>query len=182
MVKSLRITSALLAGLLILICASVSAAETFPGLALTGKLSDIQKSYLGIKNGSFTVADIKADFLLVNAFSMYCPICQRDAPNLNTVYDAVSKADVSGKVKFLGIGLGNTPFEVAFFQKKYTVEFPIVWDEDYSVHKALGEVGTPTFYLVKLSDGSAEVVYKSQGEIEDTAAFTQMVLDTAGIK
>lgn len=174
--------SVLLAGFLMLICTSASAAETFPSLPLTGKLSDAHRAYLGIKNDSFTVADIKADFLLVNAFSMYCPICQRDAPNLNIVYDAVSGADKSGKVKFLGIGLGNTPFEVAFYQKKYGAEFPIVWDEDYSIHKALGEVGTPTFYLVKLKDGSAEVLYKSQGAIEDTAEFTQLILDTAGIK
>lgn len=172
----------LLAGFIMLFSSIALATDPFPSVDLTGKLSDTHKSYLGINVDTFKVSDIQADFVLVEAFSMYCPICQKDAPNVNAVYEAVSKADTSGKVKFLGIGLGNTPFEVAFYQQKYAVEFPIVWDEDYVVHKALKEVGTPTFYLVKLAGGANEIVYQSSGAIEDVDGFTRMILETAGVK
>lgn len=182
MVKNKIKTLVLIAGFVLLFASASLAAGPFPDLSMSGKLSDSQKSYLGIKSDKLKVTDIKAEYVLVEAFSMYCPICQKDAPNVNLTYDAVSKADTAGKVKFLGIGLGNTPFEVAFYQKKYEVEFPIVWDEDYAVHKALGEVGTPTFYLVKLVGGSSEVLYQSSGAIEDHEAFTKMILETAGIK
>ncbi len=179
--KTLRLLPLIVLAILT-ISFSAFAAESFPDLPMTGKLSDTQKDYLSLNKDTFTIADISADYLVVDAFSMYCPICQKDAPTLNKVYEAVSKADTAGKIKFIGIGLGNTPFEVAFYQKKYEVKFPIVWDEDYAIHKALGEVGTPTFYIVKIKGGSAEILYKSQGAIKDADAFAKLVLNKAGVK
>lgn len=182
MIQCKRIVLAALFGLLVLLGTTAMAAETFPNITMTGKLTDAQKAYVGNDGVGFTLADIKADYLLVNAFSMYCPICQRDAPHLNKVYETVNAADTEGRVKFLGLGLGNTAFEVAFFQKKYNVEYPIVWDDDYAIHKALGEVGTPTYYLVKLTGGSYEILHQSEGEIEDIEGFAQMILNKSGVR
>lgn len=173
---------AFIIGLFVVLTSAAFAAETFPNMSMTGKFTDAEKTYLGIDSDTLTLDDIKAEYLFVDAFSMYCPICQRDAPHLNTVFDEVSKADTEGKIRFLGIGLGNTSFEVAFYQKKFNVAFPIVWDENYLIHKALGEVGTPTFYLVKLVGGSYEILHESSGAIEDTDAFTELILSKAGVR
>ncbi|MDC0335288.1 TlpA family protein disulfide reductase [Pseudodesulfovibrio sp.] len=157
------------------------AGQPFPDNSMTGQLSAENKAYLGVSSDTFKLTDIKADYVFVEAFSMYCPVCQRDAPRVNEAYEAITQADPKGTVKFLGIGLGNTAFEIKFYKDKYGVTFPLVRDENYIVHKALGEVGTPTFYLVKLSGGTSEILFKKEGEAEDKAALVQMIKDKAGL-
>jgi len=166
---------------LLLMALPAVAGERFPNLSLSGKLSQAQKEYLGVTSESFKLTDIKADYLFVEAYSMYCPVCQRDAPRLNEVYKAVSLMDSKGSIKFIGLALGNTQFEVEFYKKKYMVEFPLIQDEDYAVHKALDEVATPTFYIVKLGD-SPEVLYKKVGEAEDKDVLLQAIKEKAGLK
>ena len=165
-----------------LLVVSAQAGQMFPDVTMTGKLTDEQKTYLGVSSDTFKISDIKAQYLFIEAFSMYCPVCQRDAPHVNEVYAAVMAADPGGTVKFLGIGLGNTPFEIAFYKKKYAVPFPLVWDEDYTIHKAIGEVGTPTFYIVRLADGSRETLYMREGEAENADALLKAIKDATGLK
>jgi len=164
-----------------LLAATAQAGQVFPDITMSGKLSDAQKTYLGVSSDTFTLSDIKGGYLFVEAYSMYCPVCQRDAPRLNEIYDAVTKADTEGSVKFIGIGLGNTEFEVAFYQNKYDVQFPLVVDENYVIHKALGEVATPTFYIVKLGS-SPEILYMKEGEAEDKDLLLEVIMEKTGLK
>lgn len=166
---------------LLLLTTSAFAGQTFPDLKLSGKLSQEQKTYLGVSTDSFSLTDIKAEYLFIEGYSMYCPVCQRDAPRLNDVYKAVSLMDSKGSIKFIGLALGNTQFEVEFYKKKYMVEFPLFMDEDYTIHKALGEVPTPTFYIVKLGS-TPEVVYTKVGEAEDKDVLLQAIKEHTGLK
>ena len=166
---------------LVLLATPVLAEKSFPDLELSGKLSEKQKEYLGVAADSFKLSDIKADYLFVEGYSMYCPVCQRDATRLNDVYKAVSLMDSKGSIKFLGLALGNTQFEVEFYKKKYTVEFPLFQDEEYEIHKALGEVPTPVFYIVKLGP-TMEVVYEKVGEAENKDVLLKAIKETTGLK
>jgi len=151
--------------------------DIFPDVEMTGKLSGEQRAYLGVGEGGFNLSDIKADYLLVEVFSMYCPICQRDAFKMNDVYDELSATVPGDRVKVIGIGAGNTPFEISFYAKKYEVAFPLFDDEDFVCHKALGGVGTPAFYLVDLKHGR-NILYFHEGELEDKAGLLKRVYDT----
>jgi peroxiredoxin len=92
------------------------------------------------------------------------------------------KKDLKNKMKLIGIGAGNTPFEVNFFRKKYEVPFPLFSDEDLSIHKILGGVRTPYFIGVKLkSDGSSEVFYSKLGGFKDADKFLKLMLKLSGI-
>jgi len=151
--------------------------EIFPDADLTGTLSYSQKVYLGVSTSQIKVSDIKADYLFVEVYSMYCPICQADAPKVNELYDAISRDGRGDNIRFIGIGAGNTPFEIDFYRKKYNVAFPLFSDSDYVIHKALGEVGTPSFYLVKLKGGAMEILYSQEGEMKDEAKMFNIIID-----
>lgn len=165
----------------LLMTTTAFAAKPFPDFELTGKLTPAQKSYLGVESETIKLTDIKADYVFIEGYSMYCPICQRDAPGINDLYETVSSADPEGKIKIIGIALGNTPLETSFYAKKYNVEFPIFTDENYIIHEGLGNVGTPVFYIVKLGS-TPEMLYMHEGEAKDKAILLQALKDKAGLK
>lgn len=161
---------------LMLLAAPVLAADVFPDLPLQGALGEGQAAYLGLDNGEARPSAVKADFLFVEVFSMYCPICQRDAPTINELFDKLRASDLAGRVRVLGIGTGNTAFEVDVFRNKFKVGFPLFEDPDYIWHKALGEEGTPAFFLVDLRGGRA-VVYHHVGALEGADAALKTIRD-----
>jgi len=130
------------------------------------------------------IADSKAQVLIIQIFSMYCPYCQKDAPNMNRFFSLIeNNPGLKGKIKILGIGAGNTQFEVDTFKKKYKVEFPLVPDADFTIHKIVGEVRTPYFIVVKLNGSQKmEVVYSKLGGHENVEAFLAEVVQLSGIK
>lgn len=167
----LRLLSACFLSLL-LISAPAWGGGTFPDLPLAGTLTSEQIEYLSQSGSELKPSTIGADFLFVEVFSMYCPICQRDAPHVNELYEKVAASELGKRIKFIGIGAGNTPFEVDFYRKKFEVAFPLFEDTQYVYHKALGEVGTPAFYLVAPKKGMA-VLYYHEGAIENVDALIQ---------
>ncbi|MGE4297984.1 MAG: peroxiredoxin family protein [Desulfovibrionaceae bacterium] len=155
-------------------------------MALQGAMTPEQARYLGLSQDAAppTLADIKADYLLVEFFSMYCPYCQHEAPHVNDLFALVSKSPEADTVKMLGIGIGNSPFEVDYFREKFTIPMPLFTDEDYAVHKRVGEVGTPFFLLLKRVGNGAtwEVAHTQEGPFDAMPAFHQTILHAAGLK
>jgi thiol-disulfide isomerase/thioredoxin len=110
------------------------------------------KDYLGLKGtGTFTMPQIKAETVIIEIFSMYCPICQAEAPVVNELHQLIEKTpSLKRKVKLIGIGAGNSAFEVEVFRKKYNILFPLLPDEKFAIQKAIsGPIRTPTFIAIK---------------------------------
>jgi thiol-disulfide isomerase/thioredoxin len=153
---------------------------------ITLSVHDVQthQNYLGITNNkkTFHIPEIKAEVVLIEIFSMYCPYCQKDAPVVNELYNKIAQNEkLKNKIKMLGIGAGNSPFEVDFFQKTYHVKFPLFPDGEFIIHKMLGEVRTPYFIGVKINkDGTHSVFYSKRGAIEDASKFLNIILSKAG--
>ena len=143
------------------------------------------RDYLGLTTtGSFTITQIKAQVVIIEIFSMYCPYCQREAPEVNRLYDIIENtATLKGAIKLIGIGAGNTPFEVQVFKGKYSVPFPVFSDEDFTLHKAFGEVRTPFFIGVRINDdGTHRVFYAKLGGIEGAESFVKLMLRLSGLE
>ena len=159
--------------------------EHFPDLALTAPEKPSDRDYLGLEDKTtFKFSQIKADVIILEIFSMYCPYCQKEAPLINELFTIISKrTDIKDRVKIIGIGAGNTPFEVSIFKKQYTIPFPLIPDESFAVHKAVGEVRTPHFFVVKRNtDGSNSIIYSKVGSIQDPNQFLDLILNETGLK
>lgn len=159
--------------------------DAFPEISLTVPQDPSQKDYLGLSGeGQFKISDIKADGVIIEIYSMYCPHCQREAPQVNTLYQAIEQSSkYKGKLKIVGIGTGNSSFEVEVFREKYKVPFPLFPDGDFSIHKGLGEVRTPYFIGVKIKEGGAnEVFYSKLGGFTEAEEFLELMGKLSGIK
>jgi peroxiredoxin len=158
--------------------------DVFPDINLPAPVKNYEKDYLGIpEKGSFSLSHIKADIVIVEIFSMYCPYCQKDAPGVNELFGLISEnPDIKEKIKLIGIGAGNTPFEVDVFRKQYDILFPLFPDESFSIYNAVGEVRTPYFFVIRINPGgSSTVVYSRGGSIRDPDNFLQSILQESGL-
>jgi peroxiredoxin len=144
-----------------------------------------EKSYLGLSgSGAFKIPQIRAKTVVVEIFSMYCPYCQREAPNVNRLYEKI-EADpaLKGKIKLIGIGVGNSAFEVGVFRKRYNIPFPLFPDGDFVLHKLLGEARTPYFIGVKIGpDGSHQVIHSRLGAFESVEKFLDEIVKASDLK
>jgi peroxiredoxin len=145
----------------------------------------VHRQYLGLSTDKhFSLGQIKARVVIVEIFSMYCPVCQREAENINAVFRLIqSRPGLKDKVKLIGIGAGNSAYEVDFFREKYSIEFPLFSDTDFSIHKKIGEVRTPHFFCLSLDGNNGfSVFYSGTEAIETPEAFLQTLLKDSGIK
>jgi len=144
-----------------------------------------EKDYLGLSGaGQFKIPQIKAKVVIVEIFSMYCPFCQKDAPRINELYQMIeSNPELKTKIKLIGIGAGNSPYEVSVFKKTYAVPFPLFPDKDFVIHKAYGEVRTPYFFAVKINDdGTHQVTHSQLGDFQGSEPFLELILKASGLK
>jgi thiol-disulfide isomerase/thioredoxin len=151
--------------------------SVFPDLTLPLPQRFEEREYLDVEDGPFRLSQIKSDIVIIEVFSMYCPFCQKEAPNVNALYKAIAdKPALRSRIKLIGIGAGNSPFEVNAFRNLYRIEFALLPDGNLALHKTLGEVRTPYFFvLLKRPDGLREVIYSQVGSFGDPQAFLDMI-------
>jgi peroxiredoxin len=158
--------------------------QAFPDFELLKPTNSAELKYLGLSgSGTFKIDQIKADVVIIEIFSMYCPYCQGEAPNVNNLYALIEKNPaLKNKMKIIGIGIGNSSFETDIFKKKYQVAFPLIPDGDFKLHKTIGQVRTPYFIVVKLKAGKTEVIYSKLGALGDNNIFLEQIIKSAGLK
>jgi len=159
--------------------------EPFPAITLPIPKEADEKKYLGLMgSGFFKITQVKAQAVLIEVFSMYCPFCQKDAPGINELFQAIEKdPELKGRIKILGLGAGNSAYEVGVYKKTYNVPFPLIPDERLALHKALGETRTPYFILVRLDQGGDGLVtYSELAGFKGVESFLEILRKSAGIK
>jgi peroxiredoxin len=164
---------------------SLMKGEKLPAINLPIPKNPNEKIYLGLSgDGVFKISQIKAQAVLIKIFNLYCPICQSTAGVMTEIYKQVeNNPTLKGKIKLIGIGAGNNLLEVEVFKQNHNITFPIFPDEDFTIHKALGEVKTPFFIAVKMEGGkSPEIIHTHLGGLTDARAFLDLMVEAYGIK
>jgi thiol-disulfide isomerase/thioredoxin len=159
--------------------------EVLPVMNLPIPKNPDERNYLGLSgSGSFKIPQIKVKAVIIEIFSMYCPYCQKDAPGVNELYRLIeNNPDIKNKIKLIGIGAGNSSYEVEVYKKTYQVPFPLFSDKDFVIHKVCGEVRTPYFMVVKINeDGTHQIVHTQLGNYPGAEPFLELVLKASGLK
>jgi len=144
-----------------------------------------EKRYLGLSgSGSFRVRQIKAKVVIIEIFSMYCPQCQKIAPGIDQLYQLIENdVNLKDKIKLIGIGAGNSRYEVEVFKKTFHTPFPLFPDNDFAIHEALGEVRSPYFIAIKINkNGTHEVIHSELDSFKDPEAFLELMINASGLK
>jgi thiol-disulfide isomerase/thioredoxin len=146
--------------------------------------SEGDKGYLGLTgNENFKVGQIKAQVVIIEVFSFYCPHCQRTAAQINDLYQMIEKrTDLKGKIKMIGIGAKNSAYEVDAYKERYQVPFPLFPDEDMAITEKLSVKGTPTFIGVKVNGkGNQKQFYFGEGGFQDNQKFLTEIIRSSGL-
>jgi thiol-disulfide isomerase/thioredoxin len=144
-----------------------------------------EKEYLGLSGGgSFSIPQIKAKVVIIEIFSLYCSKCQRIAPEMDKLYYLIeSNPDLKNKVKLIGIGAGNSRYEVDVFKKTFHTPFPLFSDDDFTIHQTLGDVRTPYFIVIKIhQDGTHEVIHSELDSFEEARGFLKLILSASDLR
>jgi len=158
--------------------------EAFPVLKLSSPADREHRAYLGLSSKDlFEVVQVKAEVVILEIMSMYCNFCQNGAADVNRLYRLIEdNPKLKGRIKLIGIGAGNSSYELKVFREKYRVPFPLIPDRDFAVHASLGEVRTPYFIGVTIEGDAARVFYSKAGSFGDPSAFLGDIVRLSGLK
>jgi hypothetical protein len=166
---------------LVIGCIPLTAAAEVHTLPIESPPLSEQRSYLGISSDTFTLGDVQADIIIVELFSLYCALCAKEAPAIAELYALAKKPPAhTGRIVLLGIGAGNSADEVARFQKKYSVPFPMVPDKQMTVARSMKMAITPAFIAFKKNaDGSLVRLHMRFGVLGPPQRFLDSTLQAA---
>ena len=152
-----------------------------PVISLPVPKNSEEKIYLGLasRDGFFKIHQVQAQFILIKIFNLYCPICQSTASAMVELHNQIENhPDFKGKIKLIGIGAGNSQSEIDVFKQKNNIRFPVFPDQDFSIHKALGEVRIPFFIAIRINrDRSHEIVHTHLGGLTDIQGLLDMMYE-----
>lgn len=155
----------------------LSKGAQLPKMSFKDTVSSETMAYLGLfRKKNFSSDDMRGSLFIVEVFSTYCTSCPRNIPILNHIYDAIEKdAGSKGKIKIIGIAIGNTGREVESYKTEYKVLFPVLTDYDFAAHDALGKPRVPyTIYVQKTATGKT-VVDVHQGVLDSAETVLKKV-------
>gem|GEM_PF-3304834 len=124
---------------------------------------------------SFSLSQLDGQLAIVMVTDLYCRYCQKAAPQAVRLYRLLQERQPDGNVRMLAIALANSEFEANLYREKYSIPFPVMPDPDSQLRTAMGKVGTPAFFAVRLGTGTPRTVSKQDGQFESDQDMTDFL-------
>lgn len=144
----------------------------FPDMVFQETLTNKIRTYLGLstEKNRLTIKDISGSIFIFEIFNTYCTSCPRNVPILNEIYSIIENNPVlKGKIKIIGIAVGNNRKEVEMFVKEHKVLYPVLTDYNFNFHSVLGSPRVPYTILVKRNAKGENIIFcKIQGVLESS--------------
>lgn len=153
--------------------------EFFPEISFDISQKKETQRYL-IQKGAprISIANIDADVVIVEVMSVYCVSCMAQAPFDRELFTMLEASDTSaGRVKMIGIGVGNNQVEVDKFVSKYSTPYPVFPDPDFSKYDQIGQVRTPFKIFLKKTDDTFQVIKTELGIHKNVAETFQTIIN-----
>ena len=156
----------------------IQAGDKFPMTELVSPKEKIYRDYLGLPdNPGFYLKEVQAEVVIVEFLNKYCYHCQQQAYLMNRIYKTLKKdPELNGKVKILGIGVGNNRIQLEHFRQEKKIPFPLIPDQDFIAFEKIGYPGgTPFTTIIKKENGQFVVKDTHLGMIENRQAYVDKI-------
>jgi peroxiredoxin len=128
-------------------------------------ITEEDAKYLGLaKAAPFSLADVKAPYVLVEQFSTTCPHCIAQAPGMNALFNKVqADPQLKDKLKFIAAGQGDEEMKMKMWKAFHKVPFALVPDPDNSFGKAMNFTPYPVTVVL---DKTGKILFVHIGSFE----------------
>jgi len=139
--------------------------------------AEAERAYLGLPatTSNFRPEDIHCEILVIDCFDMYCHVCQTGAKHVNELYELTQRAGLGNRIKFIGLGVGDTPLEVATYKEKLRVPFPLFPDRRALLAKHFGQLKLPNLLVLRNQAGRLELLHRSSGVLLSPAKLLSQI-------
>jgi len=152
---------------------TLRAGDVLPYIPLYPTKDASHRKYLGLPPSQqvLPITDTQAELLAIEVLNVYCFTCQSQALAFNKVFQLIDKwPELKGRIKIVGLAVGNTDEEADDFRKQYGLKFPVIADVDGRAPQLLGPDLAPPFSLYIRRDASGKlgpVIATHEGVVED---------------
>jgi len=152
---------------------ALRAGDILPYIPVYPAKDPFQRKYLGFppEQKVVPIADAQADLLVIELLNVYCFACQSQALGFNHALKLIEeRPEWKGRIKIVGVAVGNTDEEADDFRKEYGLKFPVIADVDGGAPQLLGPDLLPPFslYIRRNTSGKlAAVMATHEGIVED---------------
>jgi len=119
-------------------------------------------------SGEIAMSDFRGDVVVLNFWATWCGPCRREAPGLQSTWDAYR----DGGVRFLGVNYRDDRAAAREYEREFGITYPSVFDPAGELAFSYELVGLPTTFII---DRDGRIVYRFVGYID--AAILQDALD-----
>jgi peroxiredoxin len=167
---------------------ALRAGDALPHLPVYPAEDPVRWRYLGLPPDQKVVplSDARADLLVMELLNIYCFACQSQALAFNHVFELIEKKpELKGRIKIVGLAVGNTGEEAEDFRKEYGLKFPVIADVDRHAPQLLGPDVLPPFSLYIRRDGAGKltkVMATQVGVVEDPQILFDHLIELLAMK
>ena len=143
-------------------------------VSFTTPSSQEARLYLGLKDGTtFTSPEIPAKLVLIEVFHVLCQYCQKQAPEMNRIYQYVEEdPELNKNIKIFSVAIQSEQRSLDAFKKTFRVKFPILSDVKLKTFSALGDPPIPFLLLV---DEKGNVLLTHKGYLKSGDDFFRKI-------